>query len=1265
MARTYTEDNGLPSSSAYSIAQDARGLLWFATRQGVATYDGAAWAPYNDPGTLPLRETNRIAVDPRGRVWFLSRSRSPWLAYREGEAFVAVPDPENVSAEGTIRLSLCLLEGAGGQTAAVGTASAGLFLWSGGSWRHLTTRDGLPGNEVRALAADGDRLWVGTSGGLALVRDGAVDPAPGRAIATSSPGIMALAIESSPPTNGAAADGKRLWIAGTEWLGTLAGGAFTLTAGGFTMATGPINPGTALWDGIDTLFFGSYKSLFAYDTAARRVRPFGRSEGLIADGATALFQDRERSIWVAGVRGVSKIPSRRFANFRAEQGLLDDEVAAICEPRPGVLVLGHNRGLTVLDGDSIRTLPFAEETRLPGRDPRVLECAVSADGSVWLAASEYGLGRLLPNGELRWYGDRLGLAGTVVSVAMSVRGSLLVSTQERVVEIDPVSARLVTAHTAQPGGAVRRIVPGPTGELAVATYSGGVQVLREGAWHPVDGEGPGETRNVYCALRDSRGRYWVGTNAGLLDYAGDRLRISAAPEISRPVYFIVEDRRGALWIGTDRGVVRWDGERSSFFSIREGLAGPETNRAAGFVDSLGRVWIGTNRGLSRYQPEHDAVQVPPPAVEILPAEVNGKAMAEARTTRLPHDQNGLTFRYRVLSFVDEDAILVRSRLAGFESAWSPDRPAGAREMRYTNLPPGTYRFLLRARSATGVWSEEVSSPPITILPPFWRTWWFAVLALLAAGGLLTSVHRFLAQRRYTVELAAEVRRRTDELRASEERYRHLFHHAGAVKLLLDAGTGAIADANEAACEFYGHARDDLLGRTIGELAAQTPAEIHRRLREASEQPRSHWQSRHRLASGEQRDVEIHANPLEIDGQRLIHLIVHDVTEKRRLEEERHRAGKLESIGLLAGGIAHDFNNILAAISGFIAAARLRVAPDHEVLRTLDAAETAAVRATRLTKQLLTFAKGGAPVKRVASLAPIIREAAGFALVGSNVRCEFSLPASLWDADVDEGQFGQVIHNLVLNAAQAMPAGGVIAIAAANVTRSGAGASPPALPAGEFVEVTVSDRGTGIPPEALPRIFDPYFTTKPAGSGLGLATAYSIVKAHGGSLDVRSEPGVGTTLTIQIPASRRRTDAVPQRSDAVVGGSGRVLIMDDEDQVRDAYREVLTLLGYDVVLARDGGEAIERYAEAFAEGRRFSAVILDLTVPGGLGGRETIRELAKLDPDVRAIVASGYVDDSVLADPHAAGFAGVLTKPFTIGDLDSTLRMVTARTAEAS
>ncbi len=1261
LTRTYNEDDGLPSSFIYDIVQDSRGYMWFATRQGVASYDGYSWEPHTDAGQLPPRNTGRIRVDARGRIWFLSNTESPWLSYCDGSTFATVPDPPDVPADGTVRLALALIEDHGQTVAAVGTESHGLFLWSAGAWRHLTAREGLPGDSVRGLAADGDRLWVGTSGGLAAVVNGTVDSTPARLIRSPSPAIEALALESLRAETGDTRARTRLWIVGAGWLGALESGAFTLAATGLPLPKSLAHPGVALWDGVGTVFFGGFSRLFAYDIATHAVRPFGRSEGLVTDGVTAVFLDRERTLWFGGARGVSKVASRRFANYGAAQGLLDDEVTAICEARPGVLVFGHNRGLTRLAGGSFTKVPFDSRQIGPERDARVIEIAAAPDGSVWFAASQGGLGQLLPSGEVRWFQNQLGLAGIVTSVAIDPSGTLLVAAARHVAVIDTRRPRLAAVTFADPGVAVRRIVTGPDGLPAIATLSHGLFVRRENTWRALASDGGAETRSVFCSRRDSHGQYWVGTNGGLLTLVGDTLQASQAPAIPRPVYFIVEDREGDLWFGTDRGVVRWDGGLATAYSVREGLTGPETNRAAGLVDSAGNLWFGTNRGASRFQREYDGLPLPPPEVEVLPPIVDGRAVASAGEIRLEHTQNNLTFPFRVLSFIDEDAVFVRTDLEGFDRGWSAERRARSREVRYTNLPPGRFRFLLSARSAAGVWSEAVASPPIVVLGPYWQTWWFKLLAFLAVASVLTGVHRLLAQRRYTVELTTEVRRRTEQLRSSEERYRHLFDRAGVVKLLLESASGAIVDANEAACEFYGYSRADLLARSIGDLSAQSDEELKRRLRSAGVEQRSHFQSQHRLATGALRDVEIYANPLEIEDRHLIHIVVQDVTEKRRLEEERHRASKLESIGLLAGGIAHDFNNVLAAIVGFVSAAKLRVAPDQPVYRTLEAAETAAVRATRLTKQLLTFAKGGAPVKKVAALAPIIREAASLALVGSNVKCDVSLPEDLWNAEVDEGQIAQVIHNLVLNAAQAMPEGGIATVAAANVVR-GAAELPASATPGELVEITVSDNGVGIAPENLGSIFDPYFTTKQAGSGLGLATSYSIVKAHRGAIAVTSRVGAGTTFTVLIPACRTAPAATPAVLSAVVSGRGRVLVMDDEEQVRDACREVLTLLGYQVELARDGREAIELFADAIGRDLPFSAVILDLTVPGGLGGRDTVRELQKLDPDVKAIVASGYVDDSILADPGGAGFCGVLTKPYTIDELSRTLQGVIAAAA---
>ena len=385
------------------------------------------------------------------------------------------------------------------------------------------------------------------------------------------------------------------------------------------------------------------------------------------------------------------------------------------------------------------------------------------------------------------------------------------------------------------------------------------------------------------------------------------------------------------------------------------------------------------------------------------------------------------------------------------------------------------------------------------------------------------------------------------------------------------------------------------------------------------------------------------------------LVFRDITEKRKLEQELIKADKLDSIGILAGGIAHDFNNILTAILGNITLAKIFAKSEERVVRRLEEAERACLRGRDLTQQLLTFSKGGEPIKKLISVAELIKETAGFALTGSNVRCEFSISDDLWSVEADEGQISQVFNNLIINADQAMPDGGIIKISCENVFISKKDNLP--LKEGKYVKITIKDQGIGIPKKYLSKIFDPFFTTKKKGSGLGLATAYSIIKKHEGHISVDSEVGKGTTFYIYLPASEKREKVIEKGIEQGIKGKGKVLLMDDEDMILEIVGEMLHFLGYEVEFAKDGNEAIKIYKEAKASGCPFNVVILDLTVPGGMGGKEAIKELKEIDPDVKAIVSSGYSTDPIMADFEKHGFCGVIAKPYKMEELSEILKKV--------
>jgi PAS domain S-box-containing protein len=379
----------------------------------------------------------------------------------------------------------------------------------------------------------------------------------------------------------------------------------------------------------------------------------------------------------------------------------------------------------------------------------------------------------------------------------------------------------------------------------------------------------------------------------------------------------------------------------------------------------------------------------------------------------------------------------------------------------------------------------------------------------------------------------------------------------------------------------------------------------------------------------------------------------DITERKRLEEELIRAQKLESMGLLAGGIAHDFNNILTVMLGNVSMAKTQVAAEDDIFKMLSEAEMASMRAQALTQQLLTFAKGGAPVKETTSIKDLLKESSSFALHGSKSACEFTIAEDLWPIDMDVGQMSQVINNIIINSNQAMPQGGTIQVAAKNLIREDTRGLP--VKSGRYIKISITDQGVGILEKDLLKIFDPYFSTKYEGSGLGLSTAYSIIKKHNGHVTVESQVGVGTTFHIYLPASER---AVPKKEEVkLVKGQGRILVMDDEAMLKEIVGKMLEKLGYEFDFAENGAEAIEMYKRAQEAEKQYDAVILDLTIPGGMGGKEAIKNLLEIDPEINAIVSSGYSDDPVLANFQKYGFKGMMPKPFGYHSLGKVLQDV--------
>ena len=1112
--RDYTMTDGLPSAQVESIAQDGAGTMWFLTRLGIASYDGANWNVESYPRVSPQR-LSYMSADARGQLWVYSGDQC-WSRTEAGWEELPSPPVDSTRIVQIVSIG----DGAAARRVA-GGARDQMHVFDGASW---TTTEVGTGDEItwiRALTAMGTRCLIGTSRGV-IEFDAVTGTLDRWELDLPDTDLSGLCYDARRDT---------LWVAGKSWIARVDCSAGAREVNLVHDHPELLRTGLSVryFCGVDLsggLYLGDDFSLhyFHHETGLERV---GLASGMTTEGVNGVFCDREGNIWTSAARGVNKIVSRRFKTYDKDHGLFEDEVSAAVERADGSIVLGHNGGLTLL-GSNPEVISFSDEIVRP----RVMDLAEDDDGVLWAATGYLGLGRLGPDG-LEIVLDREasgGLLGTLASIAPVGSGMWLGSDrglfwfEEGVLTPVPL-----TPEDGEPTS-VRRVVRDGADSVLVATIKKGLFSIDEDhtvrRWTHSDFA----VYSTFTVLRHSDGTIWGGAKGGLVSTReGGRLELADHPRIRRPVYALTEDQDGCLWIGTDAGLLRWDGSTLLDYGTGDGVIGSESNRGAAFVDRAGRTWFGTNSGISVYDERFDEPRVHGPSVRLLDMEVGGSLYPLNSDARLPHDSRALTFRFAGISFMNEDRLRFQTRLVGFDDEWSIPSIIPNREIRYTNLSPGEYRFQIRAIDIEGVVSPATTSASVVVQKPIWKIPWFIAAEVLLGLAIVAGFLRYWSQRRYALRLENEVSVRTAEI--------------------------------------------------------------------------------------------------------------------REMERERENHERIESIGLLAGGIAHDFNNILTAIVGNVVLLKDRALPEGSAVVISDV-ENGCWKARELSNQLLTFARGGAPIREATSLAELIRESSRFVLRGSSVKCEFDLPEDLATVEVDSGQVNQVITNLLINARQAMPGGGIVRVSARNLQPSHAAACA--------LQIEVTDGGGGISQDVIGRVFDPYFSTKGEGHGLGLTTARSIIERHGGELSVSSPPGQGATFCMTLPAS----DVVsPLPKEEPTGRSllhRRIMVMDDDPSVRVIIRRILEQQRCTVLEAPDGAEAVRLYRESLINGPAIDAVVMDLTVPGGMGGIEASAKVRELDSDARIIVASGYSDDPALSELHVHGFAARLKKPFKPETLVRTL-----------
>ena len=513
------------------------------------------------------------------------------------------------------------------------------------------------------------------------------------------------------------------------------------------------------------------------------------------------------------------------------------------------------------------------------------------------------------------------------------------------------------------------------------------------------------------------------------------------------------------------------------------------------------------------------------------------------------------------------------------------------------------------------------------------------------GDLIYAVARDISERKQT----------ENALQESEDKFRMTFDFSPDAVNINRLDDGLYVDINQGFTRITGFTREDVRGKTSLEIDIWQEAADRQRLVQGLRENGyvENLEAQFRRKDGSLVTGLMSARVISLKGIPHIISISRDITERKKHEDEQLKIEKLESLGILAGGIAHDFNNILTGVMGNISFAKVLLDAAHKAYKPLAEAEKAAARAGELAHQLLTFARGGEPIKKVVSPRHLVNEALSFILHGSNVKGTIDIPDSIHAFKADEGQISRVLQNIIINAIQAMPGGGILTVAARNevLTEN----NPLSLPPGSYIRLTFADQGCGISNDILKRIFDPYFTTKSAGIGLGLSSVHSIVSRHGGHIGVESVIGKGTTFTIHLPSmgkTEEQADAVVELTAEHRGGS--ILVMDDDQMVKDIASLMLTYLGYEVTLCEEGEEAVELYTASVESGAPFSLVIMDLTIPGGLGGKQAAERILARFPDACLVVSSGYSNDPIMSNYREYGFSGVIAKPYTLQNFKEVL-----------
>lgn len=747
--KSYAAENGLPTRIITDVCQDKEGYMWFSTYAGISKYDGFNFTNYDSLNGLPGFHYRKIRCDERGIIWAVPYVNMGKIVILKNNKINTISQPLT-NKKGIYITSFEVVYTNNKPTLCLGTYS-GIDVYHDNKWKHYDITSNKSTNRVYSITKKNDVFYLSTQAGLCAFNGKTLDWSLNTLINPKQEPIYAVSFEKPGLPL------ERMWILTPKTISYFQNKKITQVADKFLLEDIDLAnfPFIGIRKGGDVIF-GNNFSKYLFNISEKKIIPLKRDNGFTSNGASSMLIDREENIWFTDSRGVDKVSNISLVNYFKTSGMPENEVTAIVEDKQGRLILGHNNQLSVLRDNKFKIIPF------PGPKnslTRVLDILQDRDGNTWFSANNRGIGQLMPNNGIKWYPLEKGMMST--SVCQDIDGRIWIGTNRKLFYLK--NNKIVEyEHNAMLTGGERKLF---------ASYSNGIYASGGNGLYHVDKNkavkikvaGGSQDLNVFSYYRDNNGTEFVGTMNGLyyINQGMIKRYLKNGLNISTPVYFILQDRENKYWIGTNSGVLKWDGINDpEVFNTLNGLAGNETNRSASLLDSKGNVWVGTDRGLTCFTANAEQISTTPPKVNMLYAEsINGEKYALNKNVSIPYSNNSLSFHFRGISYVNEDLLIYKYKLTGFDDEWREATQVMLDKIKYVGLDPGQYTLCVMAKNNSSGWSKEFYSADIRIQPPFYMSWWFIMIIFIIAIGLLLIFFNITSQHLINRTLKKEISER--------------------------------------------------------------------------------------------------------------------------------------------------------------------------------------------------------------------------------------------------------------------------------------------------------------------------------------------------------------------------------------------------------------------------------------------------------------------------------------------------------------------------